>query len=483
MTDAFLDWLAPSKPRQTLTGPKMVSQAYVDASMRNAIREVEYAPEGQRNETLYVQTCKMRPFVKSGLLDELYVVDALTAAGQAAGLNDHEMQATIESAFRGTADASDPEYVLGQEQPPPLVLPPSGGGEIAPGAVLPDGIDVWGDLPPLDAAEWMFDYDDTQVTIWGEGDEILWAEGEALMVAGGMGLGKTTLAGLLVRGLLGLEHSVLDLPIAPAEKPILYLAMDRPRQIRRSFRRQFTEEEQEYLKGKLFIKPGPPIADLAMCPPLLARMAEAVGAGTVFVDSLKDAVVGLSEDAVAAAYNRARQTALAKNIQVCELHHMRKAGKDSTGGIGEVFGSTWLTAGAGSVIMLTGEPGDPVVRFRHVKMPADEVGPWHLNHDSDTGVLTVEKINLLIVVKNGGVDGVTAKQAAEAIYETTKPNPSQCKKAQRALDRLTKKGLLNKVEGHRGGPGGSDPAVWFLASTPKDALTWDGGIEWEQITL
>ncbi len=33
-------------------------------------------------------------------------------------------------------------------------------------------------------------------------------------------------------------------------------------------------------------------------------------------------------------------------------------------------GSTWLTSGLGSVIVLDGEPGDPTVELRHLKQPA-----------------------------------------------------------------------------------------------------------------
>ena len=50
-------------------------------------------------------------------------------------------------------------------------------------------------------------------------------------------------------------------------------------------------------------------------------MAEHYDAGTVFVDSLKDAALGLSNDEVGAAWNRARQHLLNAGHQLCELHH------------------------------------------------------------------------------------------------------------------------------------------------------------------
>lgn len=422
--------------------------------------------EGGRNDKLNILAYNLRPFIAAGILDELYVSDELTSAARMSGLNDVEIRKTIQSGFDGADAESVVSYAL---EAPPVSLPTET-LEIASAPTPAAENDIWGDLPPVDGAEWMFAADDTQTILWGEGDDILWAEGEALMIAGGMGLGKTTLAGMLLRGLLGLEEDVLNLPVHKADKPILYLAMDRPRQIRRSFKRQFAEADRNQLKGKLIVRPGPPIIDLAVCPPLLARMATEVGAGTVFVDSLKDAVVGLSEDATAAAYNRARQALLAKGINICELHHSRKASKESTGGIEEVFGSTWITAGAGSVIILSGQPGDPVVKFRHAKQPADEVGPWRLSHDSDTGELSVIEVPIYDLFVHAGPDGVTAKTAAGRLYDAHEPTDAQCKKAQRYLDKLVKKKFLTKIDGHRGGSGGSAPTCWFLSPKPDEFI-------------
>jgi hypothetical protein len=96
----------------------------------------------------------------------------------------------------------------------------------------------------------------------------------------------------------------------------------------------------------------------------------------VIVDSLKDAAVGLSADEVGAGYNRARQNACAAGVQVLELHHLRKAltrieVEHPT--IDGVYGSTWITSGAGSVVLLNGKPGVAIVSFHHIKQPACEV--------------------------------------------------------------------------------------------------------------
>ena len=59
---------------------------------------------------------------------------------------------------------------------------------------------------------------DTVPALWGDGTEVLWAEDESLMIAGPMGLGKTTLAVLLMHAQLGVgDGTVLGLPVA--ERP------------------------------------------------------------------------------------------------------------------------------------------------------------------------------------------------------------------------------------------------------------------------
>lgn len=426
------------------------------------------APEGQRNHVLNVAAFNLGSLIEAGAIDEMTVVGALTDAARSAGLDEFEIEATIRSGIAGAS-----AKVGAREVPERSNGNPGSPGLRPDGNPIPpqpnDTTALWGSFPPVDGAEWMFGNDDLATIVWGSGDDILWAEGEALLIAGGMGLGKTTLAGMLVRGQLGLDDTVLGLPIARAEKPILYLAMDRPRQIRRSMRRQFDEAEMPGIAGRLIMRPGPPVSDLAVDPTLLTMMAMDVGAGTVYVDSLKDAVIGLSEDAVGAAYNRARQSLLARGVQICELHHNRKANAQNgtTSGINEVFGSTWLTAGAGSVIQLTGDPGDLVIRFNHLKLPANEVGPWHLHHDPDKGWMEVAQFDYLKAVINAGPDGLTAKETAKQLYETARPSDAQCKKATRQLDKLVKRGVLTKVEGHRGGMGGSVPTAWFLATNDE----------------
>ncbi|MCW2897779.1 MAG: hypothetical protein JWO67_44 [Streptosporangiaceae bacterium] len=313
----------------------------------------------------------------------------------------------------------------------------------------------------------ILDAPETVPAVWGSGDDVLWARGEALMLVGGPGVGKTTLAGQLVRARLGLADDVLCIPVEPSSRGVLYLAMDRPQQIARGLRRLFSPEERDHLNERLTVWAGPPPADLAQVTDTLLEMAQGVGADTIVVDSLKDAAVGLTDDAVAAGYNRARQNAIAAGIEILELHHQVKRG--ANGGapntLADVYGSAWLTAGAGSVVLLDGAAGDPIVGLRHLKQPATEVGPLRVIHDHLNGTSSVWHGTDLLAMARATPAGVTSKAAASALFSTDKPSPAEEQKARRRLDALVKTGHLHRLDGSPGGPTGSTPATWHDAST------------------
>lgn len=337
--------------------------------------------------------------------------------------------------------------------------------------------DPWeGEVPPMPEPEpspeealsqlfipggaFVLDVPDTPPSVWGSEADVLWAEGEALMIAAPQGAGKTTVAFQVVRARLGLQDSVLGYPVTPGER-VLYLAMDRPAQAQRAANRLFACDDREVLNERLIVWKGPPPFDLAKRPEILAAMCERAKADTVVVDSLKDAAIGLSDDEVGAGYNRARQKALTEGVQVLELHHNRKAG--ANGGepntISDVYGSVWLTSGTGSVISLYGDPGDPVVSFRHLKQPMNEVGPFRVVHDHPSGTSTVQQTtDLLELVRTGGAEGLTAKGAAEALFETNKPTPAQVEKARRRLEAHTNAGRLIRHDG----PSKTSPATYYL---------------------
>ncbi|MCW2738878.1 AAA family ATPase [Nocardioides sp.] len=267
----------------------------------------------------------------------------------------------------------------------------------------------------VDGGSFIHDLPSELPCLWGTGGQVVWASGEAVMLVGGPGVGKTTLAGQVVRARL-IGGEVLSMEVAKTESGVLYLAMDRPKQIARALARQLRDVPRDVLDDGLTVWPGPPVQDFAAHPDLMLQMARDAGADTVVVDSLKDAAIGLSNDEVGAGYNRARQLCLAHGVEVFELHHMKKQGGSSTGKatkptkLEDVYGSAWLTAGAGSVVILIGEAGDPVVEWRHLKQPAEPVGPLTIEHDQQAGTSAIyDGTDPYEFIRKAGDAGITVR--------------------------------------------------------------------------
>lgn len=305
----------------------------------------------------------------------------------------------------------------------------------------------------VDGASFILDMPKDTVNLWGAGEESLWSQGEALMIAGPQGVAKTTLAGNLVKSML-CGGDLLGYAVTPADQ-VLYLAMDRPRQIGGALGRMFGEEHRDQLENGLTVLQGPPPADFADHPATLAELADRTSADVVIVDSLKDAALGLSSDETGAGYNRARQMLLQSGVQLVEVHHVKKTrsdGRDGALGIDDIYGSTWITSGAGSVFLLQGDPGDSVVSMSHVKQPRDVVGPFKLLHDRAAGFVTVlDEGDLASLVQASGLTGLTAKAAAAALNEQGRVSQAEAQKARRALQKLESEGVLMQRAGRRGG--------------------------------
>lgn len=303
----------------------------------------------------------------------------------------------------------------------------------------------------VDAGEFIFDLPDARGGVWGTGDHVLWAEGEALMIVGPPGVGKTTLTGQIVRARIGLgDGRVLGYPIKPSKSKVLYLAMDRPQQIARSLARHFDVSERDLVAQRLAIHQGPPPADVAAKPETLLWMAQGHGADTVIVDSLKDAAVGLSKDEVGAAYNRARQLLISNGIEVLELHHQKKNGNgegSKPNDLSAVYGSTWLTSGAGSVVLLWGQAGDIEVELVHLKQPIGLVGPLRVHHDHANGHSHLVHDSDPLAILVGAGDGLSPRELAEAMGRGT--DRAEIERSRRDLDRLEQGGLAESFEGTR----------------------------------
>ena len=483
----------PAAPPWTGGQPDRRQRAYLDAAATRQCGELaSMGKDSGRNVRLYEAALKLGSLVAGAGLDEQEVRDRLTAAATDCGLSRDDgassVAATIASGLRngrakpkavpdaehvgaggdtgdGPPDAEHADYLaaVARSEPPADAGPVDTPAAVTatPDVIPDDEPDPFARLRP--GGSFVLDTPATPTAIWGAGDEVLWADGEALQIVGPQGVGKTTLTAQLVTARIGMRQEVLGWPVVPGRRRVLYLAMDRPRQISRALRRLVSEQDRAVLDECLQVWPGPPPADLAKYPGLMTELAARADADTVIVDSVKDAAIGLTDDEVGALWNRARQHALAAGVEVVEQHHQTKRGAGGQGApntLADVYGSVWLTSGTGSVLLLWGSAGDPIVELRHLKQPATEVGPLRIIHDHITGLSQVwHGVDVVLMARRPS--GVTAKAAAVAMYETDTPSPAQVEKARRKLDALVRSDHLRCVPGDRGG---AVPATWHDAS-------------------
>jgi replicative DNA helicase len=152
------------------------------------------------------------------------------------------------------------------------------------------------------------------------------------------------------------------------------------------------------------------------------------------------------KDEVGSRVNMALQAVVAENIEACTFHHQRKGREGAKPRkLEDVYGSRWLTAGMGSVLLVWGEPGDLVVDLTHLKQPSEEVGPIQLLHDHRNGLTTpYDEVDLLALAGAAGAEGLLVFDAAKAIFRTEMPDKNEVEKARRRLDRLADQGRLEK---------------------------------------
>jgi hypothetical protein len=319
----------------------------------------------------------------------------------------------------------------------------------------------------IDGAAFVLDAPEIAPAIFGDDTEVLWGAGESLMVAGPSGIGKTTLSVQLMRGRLGLDSHLLGLPIKAGSERVLYIAADRPRQIARAFQRSFTEADREILRDRLVVWRGPPPFDIGREPDKLAPFVLSHEADTLLIDSLTNVALDLVKDEAGARVNHALHLTSAEGVEVVFQHHQRKASasnpKPRT--LSDVYGSQWLTSGAGSVLLLWGEAGDPVIDLNQLKPVIGEGANMRVLVDHEHGTLERQgDFDPAVMLAKAGDNGLTAADAARLLYEADKPSRAQVEKARRQLERLVKCGLADRID---------DPirGVTYRASCRQQSVT------------
>lgn len=340
------------------------------------------------------------------------------------------------------------------------------------------GIDVTGLAPAealldvastsrlMDGAAFVLDSPEEPVAVWGDGTRVLWAEGERTLVVAPDGAGKTTLMKNVGLGLMGTIPAVLGLSIRPVDR-LLLLAVDRPDQIRRRWRQGVAEGERDELRERLIVHRGPLDFD-PLEPGRLAAWTRDAGADAVLIDSLGALVPRLAADEVGSALNIELLRVVEAGTEVMAATHPRKATSDNKrpDALADVYGSRWLVQGSGSVIGLWGEAGDPLVRFRHLKPVADEVGPFMCAIDHDTTWITVADGSDLLGALRAAPSGLTVPAAARVLYGADDRAP--CERARRALDRLAQAGQAYRHGGEQLRGAVQAPATYF--ATPAGGV-------------
>lgn len=269
-----------------------------------------------------------------------------------------------------------------------------------------DALDVDGDQLPA---------------LWGPAEAPLWARGESLMLVGPPSVGKSTLAQALMLARIGLYGDVLGYGVTDDGGNVLYIAADRPAQIRRGIRRMVALDAAELRRFVMWDGPLDHPISVEAHQRWLTDRAHEYEATTIVIDSLKDVLPNLSDEVGAGGYNLARQHALANGIEWIEIHHNRKSNADNRAPkqLDDVYGSRLLTAGAGSVVSLFGQSGEREVELHHLKPIGDRHPATKLILDGVTGAIDmVEGVDTPLggALLFAGSDGLTPSEAAREVY-------------------------------------------------------------------
>jgi len=191
--------------------------------------------------------------------------------------------------------------------------------------------------------------------------------------------------------------------------------------------------------------------------------------GLVFFDSIKDMLSSITADAAGLGFNEAIQRILANGTDTIANHHLRKANADNPkpDKLDDVYGSKWITAGQGSVILLWGDTGALSVELSQLKPIRMKVGPLAVKYDHSTGSAEggdAATILTALAVQCGD-DGFNLDDAVLRLRGTLRTAAEwgkDSKAVRRFLTKLVASNVLIEKAGKAGGSKGGVQAMWRL---------------------
>lgn len=314
--------------------------------------------------------------------------------------------------------------------------------------------------------------------VWGTGKVVAWPKNQGFMVFGTDGTGKSTVLQQIALGRLGLRDSnVLGFDVALDERSVLYLALDRPAQIRQSIARMVdlnSSTVYDTLKRRLTVIKGPvpfqcdtnPKAFVDWCLGLAGD-----DCGLVIVDSVKDMVSSPKEDVAGAGFNDVVQLFIGKGIEFGCAHHNRKESQQNARprNLADVYGSRWLTAGMGSVLNIW-RNDDGSRELTQLKAPyGNPFRPVEYTDDYDSGTSKITddwRSELASHLSAAGRDGLTDAECVLRVFGQTPKDTgyeSSRQKITRQINVWRKEGQTGyqRIDGVRNG---SKCKVWRLVA-------------------
>lgn len=338
---------------------------------------------------------------------------------------------------------------------------------------VPDGVDAsrssrrW-----LRGDEWLAKYESLPERIWGTSRAAAWMPGESLYIVSPAGIGKTTLAlNLLLARLGDSVGDVLGMPVLPADDPVALLSADRPPQAVRRLVKMLASHQSHILERLIVWEWNPEITP-ASSPERFGEWVWSTGAKTVVIDNLGAVQPGLARDEIGSATNTALSRVLAEGIEVVVLHHTRKG--DGGTALDRVMGSSWLTNGAGSVLMIAGKrkKGRGRIVVTHEKPPMEPVPDIRATIDFNSGVINCDRVET-DRVEHESVESVlqrltvaTAKVLASHVFGLDSPGEDDIEALRRMIRPLVGNGVLSR-------PTGRGNEVEFYLATAHGAVHAD----------